>query len=96
MARLNQQYYADNVSLKKEGRTLSLENEFLEKLEEFPDVIDNVTSDSSTDALSANMGRRLQDQIDQLSSVGTFLSLWDCTTGLPTTDPTTNPYQYKI
>lgn len=96
MARLNQQYYADNVSLKKEGRTLSLEQEFLDKLEEFPDVIDNVTSASSTDALSANMGRHLQDQIDQLSSVGTFLSLWDCTTGLPTTDPTTNPYQYKI
>lgn len=95
MARANQQYYADNVGLKKDGREFYLNDELLAKLENVPSVIDNVTSTSATDALSANMGRALQDQINQLSSVGTFLSLWDCTTGLPETDPAVNPYQYK-
>ena len=95
MARTRQQYYADNVGLKKDGREFYLNDELLAKLENVPSVIDNVTSTSATDALSANMGRVLQDQINQLSSVGTFLSLWDCTTGLPETDPAVNPYQYK-
>ena len=45
------------------------------------EVIDNVTSSSTTDALSANQGRVLQEQIDTLASIGQFLAIWDCDTG---------------
>lgn len=37
----------------------------------------------------------LQDEIDNLKAIGRFLSIWDCTTGLPTTNPQTSPYAYK-
>lgn len=38
----------------------------------------------------------LQEQIDNLSSRGRFLSGWNCATGLPTTEPTTDlPYIYR-
>ena len=37
----------------------------------------------------------IQDQIDTLSGRGRFLSLWNCSTGLPTTNPGSLPYTYK-
>lgn len=44
-------------------------------------VIDNVTSDSTSDALSAKQGKVLNERIDTLSSIGQFLAIWDCDTG---------------
>lgn len=57
-------------------------------------VINNVTSTSTVDALSANMGKELQDEINNLKARGRYLSLWNCATGLAQTDPTVNPYNY--
>lgn len=37
----------------------------------------------------------LQTQIDALSGRGRFLSVWNCVTGLPETEPETSPYEYK-
>lgn len=37
----------------------------------------------------------LNDRIDNISPMGRFLSLWNCSTGLPATNPTSNPYVYK-
>lgn len=60
-----------------------------------PAVIDNVTSTVTDDALSAKQGKLLNDRINNLASRGRFLSLWDCTTGLPLTNPSGYPYEYK-
>lgn len=62
---------------------------------DIPTVVNNVTSTSTTSALSANMGKELQDEIDNLEARGRFLALWNCATGLPATNPQTSPYQYK-
>lgn len=58
-------------------------------------VVDNITSTSTTNALSANMGKELQDQINNLKQRGRYLSIWNCTTGLAETTPTVDPYEYK-
>lgn len=62
-------------------------------------AIDDIINDTNhTDAdkpLSANMGKELQDEIDNLKSIGRFLSLWNCSSGIPTTNPQTSPYIYK-
>ena len=60
-----------------------------------PSVIDNVTSSSSTDALSAKQGKNLQDQIDDLKALGKFLSLWDASTWQPISFPEATPYSYS-
>lgn len=59
------------------------------------EVQNDVITTSASKSLSANMGKALQDQIDQLKSIGKFLSNWNCLTGLPTTDPETMPYTYN-
>ena len=59
------------------------------------DVIDNVASTSVTKPLSANMGKSLQDQIDNLKQRGHFLSLWNCATGLAQSNPPQSPYTYQ-
>lgn len=59
------------------------------------DVIDNVASTSVTKPLSANMGKSLQDQIDNLKQRGHFLSLWNCATGLAQSNPPQSPYAYQ-
>lgn len=59
------------------------------------DVVDNVTSTSTNKPLSANMGKELQDQIDNLKARGRFLALWNSATGLAETNPTTSPYTYS-
>ena len=43
------------------------------------------------DGVTAN----IQNQIDALENRGRFLSIWNSTTGLPTTNPGTLPYEYK-
>ena len=60
-----------------------------------PSVIDNLTSTSTTNALSANQGKVLKDMIDDLSALGKFLSLWDSTTWLPISFPQATPYTYS-
>lgn len=60
-----------------------------------PNVINNLTSTSTSDALSAYQGKELQDQIDNLKAMGRFLSLWDCSTWLPISFPLDIPYNYQ-
>ena len=85
----------DNVWIEKLAREYSLTQDVEDKLNSIPEVIDNVTTDSGTDALSARMGMRLQEQIDNLASRGRFLSVWDAETWLPETDPLESPYVYR-
>lgn len=59
------------------------------------DIINDVTSSTTNKALSANMGKQLQDQITALTGRGTYLSIWNCTTGLAMTTPTIIPRVYK-
>ena len=58
------------------------------------DVKNNVVSTDEDKPLSANMGKELNDRIQNLASIGKYLAMWDCTTGLPTTNPITMPYTY--
>lgn len=58
-------------------------------------INNTVTSTSTTDSLSANMGKVLQDQVTNLKNIGRFLSIWDSTTGQPTTQPIELPYTYR-
>lgn len=59
-----------------------------------PWVINNLTSTSTTDALSAAQGKALKDALDNISWLGKFLSLWDSTTGQPISFPLSTPYTY--
>lgn len=59
------------------------------------DVVDSVDTTETDKPLSANMGKELQDQIDNLSARGRFLALWNCATGLAETNPPESPYIYK-
>lgn len=62
---------------------------------EVPDVIDNLYSTSTDDALSAKQWKVLYDYLQNIASRWRFLSNWNCATGLPVTNPTENPYPYK-
>lgn len=59
------------------------------------DIINNVTSTATDKPLSANMGYELKQQIDNVATIGRYLSQWNCTTGLPVTNPPTLPYEYR-
>ena len=59
-----------------------------------PNVINNLTSTSTSDALSANQGYVLDQKIQDLQGIGRFLSLWDCSTGQPISFPLSTPYNY--
>jgi len=37
----------------------------------------------------------LKERVDNISSLGRFLSVWNCQTGFPYTDPENTPYTYK-
>lgn len=58
-------------------------------------VEDNLTSTSTTNALSANQWRILDWKIADLMALWKFLSLWDATTGQPISFPYTTPYTYS-
>lgn len=60
-----------------------------------PEVLDNVTSTATGKSLSANQGKLLNDRINNLALRSRFLSLWNCVTGLPLTNPSGYPYAYK-
>ena len=85
----------DNQYTEKDVRIHKLTDEVEAKIDAIPWVVDNVQSDSTTDALSAHMGKELQNQIDNLSWVNRFLSGWNCVTGLPDTNPVVSPYLYE-
>lgn len=59
------------------------------------DVVNNVLSTATNKPLSANMGKELQDEIDNLKARGRFLALWNCATGLAQSNPPESPYEYK-
>lgn len=90
--------YADGEQLEYEiDWHATYSNFYFERIDVQPGtpVIDNVTSTSTTDALSANMGRELQEEITNLQGRGRYLSLWNCATGLAETNPLVSPYEYK-
>lgn len=58
-------------------------------------VIDTTTSDSTINALSARVGKVLQEQINNLNTRGKYLSIWNCTTGLAMDTPPVDPYTYE-
>lgn len=57
-------------------------------------VVNNTTSTSTVYPLSANQGKLLNDRLDNIANIGRFLSIWNATTGLPTSNPSTSPYTY--
>lgn len=59
------------------------------------DVVNNTSSTATNKPLSANIGKSLQDQVDNLKSRGRFLALWNCATGLAESDPPTGTYTYQ-
>lgn len=86
----------DNLYTEKDARIYKLKTGVSSKIDAIPWVVDSLDSTSATDALSANMGRTLQDQINAVSWIGKFLSTWDCTTWLPSTNPQEDPYTYRV
>lgn len=59
------------------------------------DVVNNTSSTATNVPLSANMGKSLQDQVDNLKARGRFLALWNCATGLAQSNPPESPYTYQ-
>lgn len=59
------------------------------------DVVNNTSSTAIDAPLSANMGRSLQEQVDNLKARGRFLALWNCSTGLAESNPPESPYTYQ-
>ena len=62
---------------------------------EVPEVIDNLYTVDSDNALSAKQWKLLYDYIQNIASRWRFLSNWNSATGLPMTNPSENPYPYK-
>lgn len=61
----------------------------------WPTVVDNLTTQSATSALSANQWYVLKTLVDNLTSRGRFLSLWNSATWLAVSNPQSFPYTYK-
>lgn len=59
-----------------------------------PWIVDDLTSSSTTDGLSANQGSVLKWMIDDLNGLWKFLSLWNASTGQPISFPLSTPYTY--
>ena len=87
MPRARLVFDGDNVYIGKDARIYKIKDDIASKIDWIPWVVDSLDSTSATDALSANMGRTLQDQINSLSWTWKFLSTWNCTTWLPGTPP---------
>lgn len=62
---------------------------------EVPVAVDDLTSTSTTQPLSANQGRELKSLIDDLAGFWKFLSLWNSTTWMPISLPLATPYSYS-
>lgn len=59
------------------------------------DVVNNTSSTATNKPLSANIGKSLQDQVDNLKARGRFLALWNCATGLAESNPPSGTYTYQ-
>lgn len=59
------------------------------------DIVNNTSSAATNKVLSANMGKSLQDQVDNLKARGRFLALWNCATGLAESNPPSGTYTYQ-
>lgn len=95
MAKARLVFNGDDTYTRKVSREYKLTPEIEQAIDNIPGVVDDANSVSTTDALSAHMGKVLQDQITDLQWIWTFLSGWDCVTGLPLTNPQEDPYTYK-
>ena len=60
-----------------------------------PWVINTLSSNSTSDALSAKQWKVLYEYIQALQHVWHFLALWNTATWLPVTNPETSPYTYN-
>ena len=60
-----------------------------------PEVENSLTSTDIRKALSAKQGKVLMDYIKNLQALWHFLSNWNATTGMPTTNPQEMPYTYN-
>lgn len=59
------------------------------------DIINDTLHTDTDKPLSANIGKELQDEINNLSARGRFLALWNAETGLAMSNPQHSPYVYK-
>lgn len=75
----------DNTWIEKEARLYSLTQTVENKL-------DSISTIETTLQWEID---DLQNQINQVASRGRYLTTWDCTTWLPDTNPTTDPYVYR-
>lgn len=90
----SQPYSVDWRYIKKVWREITASEYLKEKIDAIPEVVDNVNDRSTDKALSANMWRLLQDQIDELKSPGKFLANWNSATWLSEVSLPDDPYVY--
>lgn len=85
-----------NIQTQLDGKATSSQGAKADSALQPSDVKNNVVSTDTDKPLSANMGKELQDQINNLKARGRYLSVWNCTTGLAGTTPVSPlPYDYK-
>lgn len=96
MAVADQKLTGDGVYLQKNDRILTLTDKAKVKFDAIPKVVNNLETDDDTAALSASMGRIINDRLNELASVWNFLSVWDCKTWLPESDPINDPHKYAV
>lgn len=90
----SQPYSVDWRYIKKVWREITASEYLKEKIDAIPEVVDNVHDRSTDKALSANMWRLLQDQIDELKTPWKFLGNWNASTWLSEISLPDNPYVY--
>ncbi len=54
----------------------------------------DVTVPANPKSLNARLLKEIVEHQEAQSNIGRYLSTWDCTTGLPGTNPQTNPYAF--
>lgn len=99
----------ENVNIEQEDDTLTINatdtvyddteiKQDIEDLEEnkinVSDIVNDTSHSDTNKPLSANIGKELQDEIDNLKARGRFLALWNSATGLAMSNPQTSPYTY--
>ena len=85
----------DNIYTEKKARIHKLTEDVEWKIDNIPGVVNDLNSDSETDALSAKMGKVLYDEVKEALGVWHFLSTWDAVTGTPSSEPVDDPYEYR-
>lgn len=85
--------YVDNGTFSDTLEDYATKEGVTETLEDYVDktyLEENYTDNEGLDTLK----KGLEGQIKNISGIGRFLSGWDCTTGLATTNPQQSPYEY--